>query len=261
MALTEVRFSVRKGRLQPRAITQCRFGYRRVWRNDCINVMLGQPANLSGRPAPMSLQRIAPNATWGWTRDSAMRNQLLTGGEKFGIILEDRKQIQFLYWCLYVFKGAPSFALDTQLTATLHSSPCTERPLEGQIQVPIPDKCERYFKKRLLFYWSSCRVSEHRSSHRPLLYLADLEGKAPVSNSGYTQSVLASGICGLYIDIKIIWHVTPCNLVERYQLCVGACSPNLQGTRYFLAASSSNIFAYIVLSKVSKGLDRHFWGS
>jgi len=163
-----------------------------------------------------------------------MRNQFLTSGEKFGIFfLENEKQIQFLYWCSYVFKGPLSFALDTHLTATLHSSPCIERPLERQIQVPISDKCERCFKKRLLFYWSSCRVAEHSSYHHPVLYLADLEGKAPVSNSGYTQGVLASRICGLYNGIKIIWHVTPCNLVDRHQLCVAACSPNLQGKRHF----------------------------
>jgi hypothetical protein len=195
-----------------------------------------------------------------------MRNQLLTDGEKFGIIiLENRKQIQFRYWRSYVFKGAFSFALDAHSTATLHSSPCTEHPLERKIQVPISDKCERYFKKRLLSYWSSCRVSEHSSCHHPSLYLADLERKAPVSNSGYGQGVLAGRIWGLYGSIKIIiWNVTPCSLVDRCQLCVGAYCPHLQGRRHFVAASSSTLFTYVVLSAVQQpisGLDRLFWDS
>ena len=143
-----------------------------------------------------------------------MRNQLLTDGENFHIIfLENRTQFQFLYWRSSVLKGPFSFALDTHLTATLHSSPCIEHPLERQIEVPISDKCERCFKKRLVSYWSTCRVSEHHNYHHSFLYLADLEPKAPVSNSGYRQGVLAGRILGLYGGIKIIiWNVTPCSL-------------------------------------------------
>jgi hypothetical protein len=135
------------------------------------------------------------------------------------------------------------FALDTHSTATLHSSACTVRPLERQLQVCIWDGC---FKKALLSYWSQRAVARHDTmalSYSPTLSKHSPRQTAPYSNPGYRQTILTGKFWNLSDGTEIfIWCVTPCSLVNSYRCRRGISIYREEG--FFLVANFSSLFTY-----------------